>query len=97
MIFADYLCGMGKLAIANQLNEQGILTKNGNRWSPKSVLRILRNEKYAGTMLLQRFYSENHITKRKITNEDQLQKYIVDESHPAIIERHIFDGVQKRL
>ena len=97
MIFADYLNGMGKLAIANQLNEQGILTKNGNQWSPESVMRILRNEKYAGTMILQKFYSENHITKRKMTNEGQLQKYIIDESHPAIIERHIFEAVQKRL
>ena len=97
MIFADYLSGMGKLAIANQLNEQGILTKNGNQWSPESVLRILRNEKYAGTMILQKFYSENHITKRKMTNEGQLQKYIIDESHPAIIEKYVFDAVQERL
>lgn len=97
MIFADYLGGMGKLAIANQLNEQGILTKNGNQWGPESVLRILKNEKYTGTMILQKFYSENHITKRKMTNEGQLQKYIIDESHPAIIERYIFEAVQKRL
>ena len=97
MIFEDYLGGMGKLAIANQLNEQGILTKNGNQWSPESVLRILKNEKYAGTMILQKYYSENHITKRKMTNEGQLQKYMIDESHPAIIERRIFDAVQKRL
>lgn len=97
MVFADYLSGMGKLAIANQLNEQGILTKNGNQWGPESVLRILKNEKYTGTMILQKFYSKNHITKRKMTNEGQLQKYIIDESHPAIIERHIFDAVQERL
>lgn len=97
IIFADYLSGMGKLAMANQLNEQGILTKNGNQWSPESVLRILRNEKYAGTIILQKFYSENHITKRKMTNNGQLQKYIVDESHPEIIERYIFDAVQECL
>lgn len=97
LIFNSYLSGMGKLAIANQLNEQGILTKNGNQWSTESVLRILKNEKYAGTMVLQKFYSENHITKRKMTNEGQLRKYIIDESHPAIIERHIFDAVQKHL
>lgn len=97
LLFNSYLSGIGKLAIANQLNEQGILTKNGNQWSPESVLRILKNEKYAGTMVLQKFYSENHITKRKMTNEGQMRKYIIDESHPAIIERHIFDAVQKRL
>ncbi len=97
LIFNSYLSGMGKLAIANQLNEQGVLTKNGNQWGPESVLRILKNEKYTGTMILQKFYSENHITKRKMTNEGQLQKYIIDESHLAIIEKHIFDAVQKRL
>ena len=97
MIFADYLSGMGKLAIANKLNEQGILTRNGNQWSSESVLRILKNEKYAGTMILQKFYSENHITKRKMTNAGQLQKYIVDESPPAIVEKATFNAVQKRL
>ena len=97
LIFNSYLSGMGKLAIANMLNEQGISTKNGNQWSPESVLRILKNEKYAGTLILQKFYSENHITKRKMTNAGQLQKYIVDESHPAIIEKATFNAVQKRL
>ncbi|MDE7364497.1 MAG: recombinase family protein [Ruminococcus sp.] len=97
LIFNSYLSGMGKLAIANMLNEQGNLTKNSNQWSPESVLRILKNEKYAGTMILQKFYSENHITKRKMTNAGQLQKYIVDESHPAIVEKSTFNAVQKRL
>lgn len=97
LIFNSYLSGMGKLAIANMLNEQVILTKNCNQWSPESVLRILRNEKYAGTMILQKFYSENHITKRKMTNVGQLQKYVVDESHPAIIKKEIFNAVQMRL
>lgn len=93
LIFNSYFSGMGKLAIANQLNEQGIVTKNGNQWSSESVLRILKNEKYAGMMILQKFYSENHIIKQKITNERQLRKYIIDESHSAIIERYIFDTV----
>lgn len=97
MIFADYLSGMGKQAIANKLNEQGIPTRNGNQWSPESVFRILRNEKYAGIMILQKFYSENHITKRKMTNMGQLRKYVVDNSHPAIIEKAVFDVVQRRL
>ncbi len=97
LIFNSYLSGMGKLAIANMLNEQGILTKNGNQWSHESVLRILKNEKYAGTMILQKFYSENHITKRKMTNEGQLHKYIIDDSHPAIVEEATFNTVQKRL
>lgn len=97
MIFADYLSGMGKLAIANKLNELNILTRNGNQWSPESVFRILRNEKYAGMMMLQKFYSENHITKRKMVNEGQLRKYFIENSHPAIIDKVTFDAVQQRL
>ena len=97
LIFNSYLSGMGKLAIANQLNEQGVLTKNGNQWGPESVLRILKNEKYAGTMILQKFYSENHITKRKMTNEGQLPKYHVEDAHEAIISMEQYLAVQAEM
>lgn len=97
MIFTDYLSGMGKQAIANQLNELQIPTKCGKQWNTEAVRRILRNEKYAGNLLLQKFYSENHITKRKMVNGGELPKYYVEEAHPAIINKEIFYAVQQRM
>lgn len=96
-IFNSYLSGMGKLAIANMLNETHIPTKFDNEWTPESVKRILTNEKYCGELMLQKFYSENHLTKRKMVNNGELNKFFITESHEPIIEKSVFIAVQKRL
>lgn len=97
LIFNSYLSGMGKLAIANMLNENQIFSKFGNEWTAESVKRILTNEKYCGELMLQKFYSENHLTKRKMVNKGELNKFLITESHEPIIEKSVFDAVQKRL
>ena len=93
-IFSDYLSGIGKLKIANMLNEEKIPTINGCTWTTEDIRRILQNEKYAGNMLLQKAYRENHITKKCLKNNGELPQFYVEESHPAIIEPQIFDLVQ---
>ena len=97
LIFNSYLSGMGKLAIANMLNEMHISTKFDNEWTAESVRRILTNEKYCGELMLQKFYSENHLTKRKMVNNGELNKFLITEAHEPIIEKSVFDAVQKRL
>ncbi len=96
-IFLNYLSGMGKLSIANRLNEMKIPTINHCEWTTEDIRRILKNEKYAGNMLLQKRFRENYLTKKMVKNIGQLPQYFVEESHPPIIEKHIFNAVQKRL
>ncbi len=97
LIFNSYLSGMGKQAIANMLNEMHIPTKFENKWSGDAIKRIITNEKYCGELMLQKFYSENHLTKRKMVNTGKLRKFHVEEAHEPIIEKTVFDAVQKRL
>jgi DNA invertase Pin-like site-specific DNA recombinase len=97
MIFEEYLSGNGFLLIANKLNEIGIKTLKGFEWNANDVHRILSNEKYAGNMLLQKSYRENHITKKKIINNGALPQFYVEESHPAIINSEMFESVEKML
>ncbi len=97
LIFNSYLSGMGKLAIANMLNEAHIPTKFDNEWTAEGIKRILTNEKYCGELMLQKFYRENHLTKRKRFNIGELKKFYVSESHEPIIEKSVFIAVQKRL
>lgn len=52
-IFALYLQGMGKQAIANTLNENNIPSRKG-KWHCFSVDYILNNERYMGDALLQK-------------------------------------------
>lgn len=95
MIFSDYISGMGQCAIAKKINEMGIPTRQGNLWTGQRVKEILINEKYMGNMLLQKYYRENHITKRKMKNNGELRKFLVEESHEPIISPEIFEQVQR--
>jgi DNA invertase Pin-like site-specific DNA recombinase len=96
-IFADYLSGMGKLAIAKKLNSLGVPTRNGKPWSENTVAKILRNEKYAGDVLLQKSFIADCVTKKKRVNCGELPKYHVPDSHEAIVSRETYDAVRTEI
>lgn len=97
MIFADYLSGMGGRMISNKINEMGVRTRQGNLWTSPRIKEILQNEKYAGKMLLQKYYRNNHIEKRKVTNHGELQRYLIDDAHEAIIDMETFERAQQEI
>lgn len=47
----DCLDGKSTHLIAKELNKRGITSKKGVKWSPGSVLAIIRNEKYTGDVI----------------------------------------------
>ena len=55
------------------------------------------NERYKGDCLLQKTYSDDFINKRIKRNTGELPQYYVKNSHPAIIERNVFDKVQEKM
>ena len=76
MIFDDYLSGMGRLAISKKLNEMSIPTVRGTgEWREGSIFRILHNEKYTGDMLLQKTYSQDFRTKKRVVNKGEKRRY----------------------
>lgn len=96
-IFREYLAGKGVVSIANGLNADGVLTQKGFVWHKSAVHRILRNSSYSGNLLLQRYYSENHITKRKRVNTGELPQYFAEGTHEAIIDVATFRAVQQEI
>ena len=97
MIFDDYLSGMGQQAIAKKLNEMGIPTRQGNLWTSPRIREILVNEKYTGKLILQKYYRNNHIEKRKTINHGELAKYCLEDAHEPIIDTDTFQKAQERL
>lgn len=93
-VFDEYLSGKGTEAIANGLNADG-LTNRGGKWYPSVIAHMLRNVDYTGNLLLQKTYTENHLTKRKRYNDGVLPKYYVEEAHEAIVDSDTFEAVQK--
>ena len=97
MIFTDYLGGMGRNAIYRKIIALGIPAKNGRSWSEATVDEILHNEKYVGDLLLQKYFREDHLTKKDRRNRGELPQYYVRDHHEGIIARADFDRVQQML
>lgn len=96
-IYDRYLDGMGATAIAKLLNESGKVSRFGNAWGQRSIMQILQNDSYTGNLLLQKTFSENHLTKKKKYNEGQLPMYHIQNSHEAIIPLEQFNAVQAEI
>ena len=91
-IYDDYLAGFGYQAIVTRLREDGVLSRLGGKWEQSSISRILSHPAYTGNLLLQRYYSENHITKKKLVNKGELAKYYVVHTHGAILSQETLDA-----
>ena len=97
-IYNDFLAGATYLEIAKRLTEEKVPTMGGgSRWFSERIKSILKNEKYKGDALLQKTYITDPISKRVKKNNGELPMYYVENSHPAIIERRIFDRVQEEI
>lgn len=97
LIFQRFLAGDSLKQIQRLLEEKGIPSPMGKpRWSLGTVHSILRNEKYKGDALLQKTYVVDCISHKSKKNDDRPQ-YYVENNHPAIIQRGMFDRVQEEL
>lgn len=98
LIYKLFLEGKNPYSIAKDLTVRKILTPGGkHNWSSSTVKSILMNEKYKGDALLQKTYTVDFLTKKQKTNEGEIPKYYVENSHPGIISSEVFDMVQYEL
>jgi len=62
-----------------------------------TVYQILKNEKYMGDALLQKTYTTDFLTKKRIANKGIVQQYYVEDSHPPIVPKREFAAVKAEL
>ena len=97
-IYREYLEGFSMDKIAAGLERDGILTGAGKaKWHTSTINKILRNEKYMGDALLQKTYTTDFLTKKRIKNNGTVPQYYVESDHEAIIPKDIFLLVQEEL
>lgn len=60
-------------------------------------MSILKNEKYKGDALSQKYFIEDFLTKKKIKNCGELPQYYVPGGHEPIIPPELFDYTQEVL
>lgn len=97
-IFNMFLSGSSTQAIANALASENIeIPGKKFVFSNHMIQSILRNEKYCGDCILQKTVTIDCIEKKRKPNEGEAPMYIVENSHPAIISRTIFNRTQEEL
>ena len=83
LIFDLYLGGKSILGIVKELKERGIKSPTGkDNWPKRSIEEMLSNEKYIGIAVVN-------------VDGEEGQVYKLNNSHPAIISKEMFDVVQE--
>lgn len=94
-IFELFANGTTVPGIIKWLEANNIKSPNGlNKWSRTTVRAMLRQEKYVGDLLLQKYYNKGIGLRRKRINNNMKPKYYVTENHDSIISRELFNKVK---
>ena len=97
-IYEMFLAGQPVKVIAQTLQAEKIEIPGKNlSFSKNMIMNILRNEKYCGDCILQKTVTVDCISKTRKANQGEAPMYIVENNHPAIISREVFNRVQEEL
>ncbi|MEG0919359.1 MAG: recombinase family protein [Anaerovoracaceae bacterium] len=88
-IFEDTLDGKSTRAIAKELNDGGVKSKKGGKWTPGAINAIIRNEKFTGDVIFQKTYTDSQFSRH--TNDGELNQYLCENHHESIVSHEIFD------
>lgn len=92
-IFERYLGGDSLCKIVAGLQEQGIPSPTGRaKWNCEAIAKLLSNEKYTGSVLLQKTLS---ICGTQFKHEGKLERILIRNHHTAIIPVYNFNKVQR--
>lgn len=85
---------MGSTVIAETLAKENTpLSKRIKCWSPTTVMRILKNEKYVGDLIQQKTVVTDYLTHRSVENKGE--KLMFRDHHEPIVDRATWDEAQR--
>ncbi|HBG1794452.1 TPA: recombinase family protein [Clostridioides difficile] len=97
-IFNRYVDGAGGSVIGQELESLGYKTKYGSStWAPSTVIGIIKNEKYKGDILLGKTFTVDLISKRRLENMGEEDKFYMKDHHEPIISEEVFEKAQEIL
>jgi DNA invertase Pin-like site-specific DNA recombinase len=96
-VFDSYLHGVATADIAASLREHAVPCYRGGIWTPNRVVKLLKNEKYAGNALLQKQFVADHLDKKEQRNIGQLPIYFAEGTHPAIIAPETYQQARELM
>lgn len=91
-IYREFVSGLSVTRICRGLEADGIPTKLGRKkWQHSVIESILTNEKYTGDAILGKTFKPDVLSKHRIKNEGQVPMYYAEGTHPAIIDKELFE------
>jgi DNA invertase Pin-like site-specific DNA recombinase/plasmid maintenance system antidote protein VapI len=94
-ILRRYLEGAGGSVICRELENLGYRSPRGSsKWSATTVLGIIKNEKYKGDLLMGKTFTVDPITKRRLENFGEEDKFYIKDHHKGIVNEEDFDKAQ---
>ena len=93
-----FLDGDSLERIKHRLEDAGIETTTGKKtWSTGTIYNILTNEKIMGDVLLQKTFTADYLTKRRVKNSGQQKQYYVKNHHETIIPKTVYYKIQEEI
>lgn len=97
-IYREYLEGKSPQGICKEFDAEGIKAPGGgDRWWPSCITSMLKNEKFRGDLLLQKYYVKDFLTKERVKNNGKFPKYYVENAHDPIVPKEVSMQVQGEI
>ena len=97
-LYEEFLSGKTVDYIARIFRKEKIKSWDGKcNWLASTLDSMLRNEKYMGDTILQKSYTADFLSKKRVMNDGTIQMYHIEEDHEPIIDVEIWEAVQQEL
>ena len=97
-IFNRYIEGVGGMVISRELRNLGYKTKRGGTsWPETTIIGIIKNEKYKGDILMGKTFTVDPISKRRLDNFGEEDRFYIRDHHEPIISEEVFEKAQEIL
>jgi site-specific DNA recombinase len=97
-LYEEFLLGKTVDYIARIFKAGKIKNWDGKcNWQASTLDSMLRNEEYMGDAILQKSYTVDFLTKRRVINDGTIQMYHIEEDHDAIIDPAMWQAVQDEI
>ena len=93
-LYKEYLSGKTVDYIARIFKAEKLKSWDGKyNWQGSTLDSMLRNEKYMGDAILQKSYTADFLSKKRVMNDGSIQMYHIEEDHEPIIDIDTWEAV----
>lgn len=97
-LYSEFLSGKTVDYIKRIFEREGVKNwDGGTKWQTTTLQSMLENEKYKGDAILQKSYTTDFLSKKRVMNNGEIQKFYIEDDHEAIIEPWIWKCVQLEI